>query len=156
MITAVALAAKGLKIGLIDADIFGPSIPKMFNLENVRPDVQTKNGVDCIVPIESFGVKILSIGFFVNASDALVWRGPMATNALKQLINQGLWETLDYMLIDLPPGTSDIHLTMVQEIPVTGAIIISTPYSPRIPVKYSSNFRISFFLVFLQILNNYL
>jgi len=124
---AVALAQKGLKVGLIDADIFGPSIPKMFNAVNAKPLVQKIDNVDMIMPVESYGVKLLSIGFFINPDDALVWRGPMATNALKQMIGQSDWGELDYILVDLPPGTSDIHLTLVQEVSVTGAIIISTP-----------------------------
>ncbi len=125
--TAVALAKLGYRVGLIDADIYGPSMPKMLGVESERPVVTKVDGTDMIIPVEKYGVKMLSIGFFINPDDALVWRGPMATNALKQLINQGDWGELDYMLIDLPPGTSDIHLTMVQEVPVTGAIIVSTP-----------------------------
>lgn len=124
---AVALAKTGAKVGLIDADIFGPSIPKMFNVEGQRPMVRKEGDVDLITPVENYGVKMLSIGFFVKPEDALVWRGPMATNALKQIINQGEWGELDYLLFDLPPGTSDIHLTLVQELSVTGAIIVSTP-----------------------------
>lgn len=125
--TAVSLAKTGAKVGLIDADIFGPSVPKMFNLEGQRPHVKKVEGVDQITPIEKYNVKVLSIGFFINPEDALVWRGPMATNALKQMIHQGNWGELDYLVIDLPPGTSDIHLTLVQELPVTGAVIVSTP-----------------------------
>ena len=124
---AVSIARQGFSVGLIDADIYGPSIPKMFNVENERPKVFKKNGNDMISPIVNHGVKMLSIGFFVNPDDALVWRGPMATSALKQLITQGDWGELDFMLIDLPPGTSDIHLTLVQEVAVTGAVIVSTP-----------------------------
>ena len=124
---AVALAKAGKKVGLIDADIFGPSIPKMFGVENERPKIKKENGADVIIPIDKYGLKLLSIGFFVNPEDALVWRGPMATNALKQLIFQTEWGELDYLLFDLPPGTSDIHLTLVQELPVTGAVIVSTP-----------------------------
>ncbi len=124
---AVALTKAGKKVGLVDADIFGPSIPKMFGVENERPLVKKENGADVIIPIEKYGLKLLSIGFFVNPEDALVWRGPMATNALKQLVFQTQWGDLDYLLFDLPPGTSDIHLTLVQEVPVTGAIIVSTP-----------------------------
>ena len=140
---AVTLAQQGLKVGLIDADIFGPSIPKMFKLEEARPMVKKVNDKDMIIPVEKYGVKILSIGFFINPDDALVWRGPMATNALKQLINQGDWGELDYLLVDLPPGTSDIHLTMVQEVPVTGAIIVSTPQDVALAdvVKGISMFR---------------
>lgn len=125
--TAVSLANTGAKVGLIDADIFGPSIPKMFGVEGQRPYVKKVENVDMITPIEKYGVKMLSIGFFVNPDDALIWRGPMATNALKQMIEQGEWGELDYLIIDLPPGTSDIHLTLVQELAVTGAVIVSTP-----------------------------
>jgi ATP-binding protein involved in chromosome partitioning len=124
---AVSLVKTGASVGLIDADIFGPSIPKMFQVEGQRPYVKKEEGIDKITPIENYGVKMLSIGFFINPEDALVWRGPMATNALRQMINQGDWGELDYLLIDLPPGTSDVHLTLVQELPVTGAVIVSTP-----------------------------
>jgi len=124
---AIALSKSGASVGLIDADIYGPSIPKMFNIEGQRPMVSKIDGVDIIEPIENYGVKILSIGFFVNPNDALVWRGPMATSALKQFIRQTNWGELDWLLVDLPPGTSDVHLTLVQEVPVTGAIIVSTP-----------------------------
>jgi ATP-binding protein involved in chromosome partitioning len=124
---AISLAKTGAKVGLIDADIYGPSIPKMFNVEGQRPLVRKVNDMDMITPVENFGVKVLSIGFFINPEDALVWRGAMATSALKQLIHQAEWGELDYLVIDLPPGTSDIHLTLVQETSVTGAIIVSTP-----------------------------
>ncbi|MDD4224956.1 MAG: Mrp/NBP35 family ATP-binding protein [Mariniphaga sp.] len=124
---AVALAKSGAKVGLIDADIFGPSIPKMFGAEQTRPVGEKTDGRDLIKPVEKFGVKFLSIGFFVDAENAIIWRGPMASNALKQLIMDASWGELDYMLIDLPPGTSDIHLTMVQTLPVTGAVIVTTP-----------------------------
>jgi ATP-binding protein involved in chromosome partitioning len=124
---AVAVAKTGAKVGLIDADIFGPTIPKMFNMEQAQPVMIKEDGMDLIEPVENYGVKMLSIGFFVQSDNALIWRGPMATSALKQLIHQGAWGDLDFLFIDLPPGTSDIHLTMVQEIQVTGAVIISTP-----------------------------
>ena len=124
---AVALANTGAKVGLIDADIFGPSVPKMLGAEGERPMGETINGRDMLVPVEKFGVRFLSIGFFVDAESAIIWRGPMASNALKQLIMDAVWGELDYMLIDLPPGTSDIHLTMVQTLPVTGAVIVTTP-----------------------------
>jgi len=124
---AVAMAKTGAKVGLIDADIFGPSIPKMFGEEDARPLMEEIEGRDMIIPIEKFGVKMLSIGFFGNKDNALIWRGPVASNALKQLIIQGLWGELDYLLIDLPPGTSDIHLTVVQTLPVTGSVIVTTP-----------------------------
>jgi ATP-binding protein involved in chromosome partitioning len=124
---AVALAKAGAKVGLIDADIFGPSIPTMFNCEHEQPGVQEINGKNIIVPIEQYGVKLMSIGFLAPPESAVVWRGPMASAALKQFFSDALWGDLDYLLIDLPPGTSDIHLTMVQTVPVTGAIIVTTP-----------------------------
>ena len=125
--TAVALANSGVKVGVIDADIFGPSIPKMFGAENIRPTGEKVENRELINPVEKFGVKFLSVGFFVDAESAIIWRGPMASNALKQLISEGNWGELDYLLIDLPPGTSDIHLTLVQSVPVTGAVIVTTP-----------------------------
>jgi ATP-binding protein involved in chromosome partitioning len=118
---------RGQKSGLIDADIFGPSIPKMFGTEGERPSGEKVEGRELINPVEKFGVKFLSIGFFVDTESAIIWRGPMASNALKQLISEGNWGELDYLLIDLPPGTSDIHLTLVQSVPVTGAVIVTTP-----------------------------
>lgn len=124
---AVALANEGYSVGLLDADVYGPSIPKMLGVEEARPSLEKIDGKDKIIPVEKFGIKLLSIGFFVDRKDALVWRGPMATNALKQLISDGNWGELDYLIIDLPPGTGDIHLTMVQTVAVTGAIIVSTP-----------------------------
>ena len=124
---AVALAKLGYRVGLLDADIFGPSVPKMFNEEDARPMLETHEAGDLIVPVEKYGVKLLSIGFFVDKNDAVVWRGGMASNALKQLISDVRWDDLDYFLIDLPPGTSDIHLTLVQTLAVTGAVIVSTP-----------------------------
>ena len=124
---ATAFASTGAKVGLIDADIFGPSIPKMFGVENDRPEVINKNGKDLIVPIKKNGVKILSIGFFVSQDDATIWRGPMASNALTQLITDGDWGELDYLFVDLPPGTSDIHITISQNDKLTGAVIVSTP-----------------------------
>ena len=124
---AVALAKKGYKVGLLDADIFGPSIPKMMKEEEARPLLESVDGKELIVPVEKYGVKILSIGFFVNKEDAVVWRGSMAGNALKQLIGEANWGDLDYFLIDFPPGTSDIHLTLVQTLAITGAVVVSTP-----------------------------
>jgi ATP-binding protein involved in chromosome partitioning len=125
---AIALAQSGAKVGLIDADISGPSIPVMFGVEEERPHVfQTPEGKNLIQPVEKFGVKMMSIGFLAPAESAVVWRGPMASSALKQFITECDWGELDYLLIDLPPGTSDIHLTLVQTVPVTGAIIVTTP-----------------------------
>jgi ATP-binding protein involved in chromosome partitioning len=124
---AVSLAKSGAKVGLIDADIYGPSIPTMFNCEHEQPHVKQVNGKNIIVPIEQYGVKLLSIGFLTPPDSAVVWRGPMASSALKQFISDADWGELDYLLIDLPPGTSDIHLTLVQTVPVTGAVIVTTP-----------------------------
>ena len=124
---SISLARLGYKVGLLDADIFGPSVPKMFNEEKFRPEVTRDKQGDHIIPLTKFGVKVLSTGFFVDPAEAIIWRGPMASNFLKQLITQGDWGQLDFLLVDLPPGTSDIHLTLVQEVPVTGAVIISTP-----------------------------
>ncbi|MDR3250777.1 MAG: Mrp/NBP35 family ATP-binding protein [Tannerella sp.] len=124
---AVAFAGMGYRVGLLDADIYGPSQPKMFNLEDARPALVKISGRDMIQPAENYGVKLLSLGFFVDRNDAVVWRGAMASNALKQLIGEGNWGELDYLLVDLPPGTSDIHLTLVQTLKVTGAVVVSTP-----------------------------
>lgn len=124
---AVSLAAAGYKVGLLDADIFGPSIPKMFGVEDAPVYITKEDGIDKIVPVEKYGVKLLSIGFMVDRNAPVLWRGGMASNALKQLISQGAWGELDYFLIDMPPGTSDIHLTLVQTLPMTGAVVVSTP-----------------------------
>ncbi|MDO5664353.1 MAG: Mrp/NBP35 family ATP-binding protein [Bacteroidia bacterium] len=124
---AIALAQKGYKVGLLDADIFGPSVPKMLGVEDTPIYTEKVEGRDLIIPVENYGVKMLSIGFFVKKEDAVVWRGAMASNALKQLISDADWGELDYFLIDFPPGTSDIHLTLVQTLPITGAVIVSTP-----------------------------
>ena len=124
---AVALALQGYKVGLLDADIFGPSQPKIFTLEEARHYMEELVGRELIKPAENYGVKFLSIGFFLNKNDAVLWRGAMASNALKQLIGDANWGELDYFLIDLPPGTSDIHLTMVQTLAITGAVVVSTP-----------------------------
>lgn len=124
---AIALAAAGYRVGLLDADIHGPSQPKMFHTEDCRPVATEVNGRDLIEPIEQYGVKMLSIGFFVDPTSAVIWRGGMASNAIKQLIEDANWGELDYFLIDLPPGTSDIHLTLIQTLQLTGAIVVTTP-----------------------------
>jgi ATP-binding protein involved in chromosome partitioning len=124
---AVAFAATGAKVGLIDADIYGPSIPKMLKAEFVNPEIHKVNGKDLIIPIERYGMKALSIGFFVNPNESTIWRGPMASGAFQQLLGDTDWGELDYLFVDLPPGTSDIHLTLVQTVPVTGVVIVSTP-----------------------------
>ncbi|MDR1919994.1 MAG: Mrp/NBP35 family ATP-binding protein, partial [Tannerellaceae bacterium] len=124
---AVALAGLGYRVGLLDADIFGPSQPKMFQVEDARPQMLKVEGRELIEPAENYGVKLLSIGFFVDKENAVLWRGAMASNALKQLIGDAHWGALDYFLIDLPPGTSDIHLTLVQTLALTGALVVTTP-----------------------------
>ena len=124
---AVALAAEGYRVGLLDADIFGPSLPKMFGLEDAEIFMHKVDGRDLIIPAEAFGVKMLSIGFLIDPAAAAVWRGAMASNALKQLIEQADWGELDYFLIDMPPGTSDIHLTLVQTLGLTGTVVVTTP-----------------------------
>ena len=124
---AIALARLGYKVGLLDTDIFGPSMPKMFNVEDEKPYAVRVDGRDLIQPIEQYGVKLLSIGFFVSPTTATLWRGGMATSALRQLIADADWGELDYFILDTPPGTSDIHLTLLQTLPITGAIIVSTP-----------------------------
>lgn len=124
---AASLAQKGYKVGLIDADIYGPSIPTMFDLQEAKPNAKDVNGKQLIEPLEQYGVKMLSIGFFADADQAIVWRGPMATKAVDQLFKDVDWGDLDHLLIDVPPGTGDIHLTLVQTAPLSGALITSTP-----------------------------
>lgn len=124
---AVALAREGYKVGLLDADIFGPSMPKMFGIEDAELFMHNVDGRDLIIPIEKYGVKVLSIGFLVDRNSPVLWRGSMASNALRQLICEADWGDLDYFLIDMPPGTSDIHLTLVQTLAITGVVIVSTP-----------------------------
>lgn len=124
---AVALAAKGYKVGLLDADLFGPSVPKMFGVEGEQIYIERVGDRDLIVPVEKFGVKMLSIGFMVSPDKPVLWRGSMASNALRQLIADANWGELDYFLIDMPPGTSDIHLTLVQTLPISGVVVVSTP-----------------------------
>lgn len=124
---AIALAQLGYKVGLLDADIFGPSVPKMFGVEDAHVYSVEKDGRQLIEPIQKYGVKLLSVGFFVNADTATLWRGAMASNALKQLIADADWGDLDYFILDTPPGTSDIHLTLLQTLAITGAVIVSTP-----------------------------
>jgi len=124
---SVSLAKMGFKVGILDADIYGPSIPIMFDVENERPLAVNEEGLSKMKPIENYGIKILSIGFFTQPNQAVVWRGPMAAKALNQMIFDAHWGTLDFMLIDLPPGTGDIHLSIMQSVPITGAVIVSTP-----------------------------
>lgn len=125
---ALALASSGAKTGLLDADIYGPSLPIMFGLEGVRPTaVQLPDGSTKIEPIEKFGLKLLSIGFFTDPNQPIPWRGPMATSAIKQLFNDADWGELDYLVVDMPPGTGDIHITVAQNYPVAGAVIVTTP-----------------------------
>ncbi|MFA5620916.1 MAG: Mrp/NBP35 family ATP-binding protein [Weeksellaceae bacterium] len=124
---AVTLLKMGFKVGLLDADIYGPSQPTMFDVEGEQPHSVKVNGISKMKPIESYGVKLLSIGFFAAMDQAVVWRGPMASKALTQLIRDAHWGELDFLLVDLPPGTGDIHLSIVQQVPITGAVIVSTP-----------------------------
>ncbi|HEY8929367.1 MAG TPA: Mrp/NBP35 family ATP-binding protein [Mucilaginibacter sp.] len=124
---ALGLSKTGAKVGLIDADIYGPSIPIMFGLENARPQASEVNGKTRIEPIEKYGLKLLSIGFFTDPNQPVPWRGPMVSTAVKQLFNDADWGELDYLIIDLPPGTGDIHITVTQTFPVTGAVIVTTP-----------------------------
>ncbi len=124
---AIGLAKSGARVGLVDADIYGPSIPMMLGIQDVQPEIEETTDKTLIIPIEIYGIKILSIGLFIDPQKALIWRGPMASNAIKQLFTDAKWEELDYMIIDLPPGTGDIHLTIVQSLSITGAIVVSTP-----------------------------
>jgi ATP-binding protein involved in chromosome partitioning len=124
---ALGLARDGAAVGLIDADIYGPSIPTMLGIKGERPMVKDVDGKAIMIPIEKFGIKALSIGLLVDEKQAVVWRGPMASSALKQFVTDCDWGELDYLIIDLPPGTGDIHLTLVQTVPVTGAVIVTTP-----------------------------
>lgn len=124
---AVTLAGMGFKVGVLDADIYGPSIPIMFDVTDGRPLSVTIDGKSKMQPVENYGVKVLSIGFFTKPDQAVIWRGPMASKALNQLIFDAAWGTLDFMLIDLPPGTGDIHLSIMQSVPITGAVVVSTP-----------------------------
>lgn len=124
---ALALAAEGAKVGIMDADIYGPSTPMMFGIQGERPMMRNVGEKGMIEPIERFGVKVMSIGLLVDEKQAVIWRGPMATSAIRQFINDVYWDELDYLILDLPPGTGDIHLTLVQTVPITGAVIVTTP-----------------------------
>ena len=124
---ALTLRNMGYRVGILDADIYGPSQPKMFNCEGYLPDAVQEDGLDYIIPARSLDIELMSIGFFIKPTDALMWRGVMATSALKQLLHQTKWGGLDFLLIDLPPGTGDIHLTLLSEIKLDGAVIVSTP-----------------------------
>jgi len=129
---ALSLAMEGYSTGLVDADIYGPSVPTLFNLKNERPSVTEQNGKTMIEPFVRFGIKVMSIGFFIDPSQAALWRGPMASNGLKQLINDTNWGQLDYLIIDTPPGTGDIHITLLQQYEISGAVIVTTPQSVAI------------------------
>lgn len=124
---AISLKQMGFSVGLVDADIYGPSVPTMFDITNARPGTINVNGQSKMDPVEAYGIKILSIGFFAKPDQAVVWRGPMASKALNQLLRDAHWGELDFMILDLPPGTGDIHLSTVQAVPITGAVIVSTP-----------------------------
>ena len=124
---AISLARNGMKVALVDGDIYGPSVPRMFGIEDTKPEVYTDNGKEIMIPVEQFGVKIMSIGFFVSRNQSLIWRGPMAANAITQLIENTEWGDIDIMIIDYPPGTGDIQLTTVQKLELSGALIVTTP-----------------------------
>jgi ATP-binding protein involved in chromosome partitioning len=124
---ALALAADGAKVGLMDADIYGPSVPIMFGVKGERPMMKTINGKGMILPLEKYGIRLMSIGLLIDEKNAVVWRGPMASSAIKQFVSEVFWDELDYLIIDMPPGTGDIHLTLMQTVPVTGVIVVSTP-----------------------------
>ncbi len=124
---AITLARKGKKVALVDADIYGPSMPRMFGIEEAKPEGVKKNGKEYILPIEKYGVKIISIGFFISKEKGLIWRGPMASNTITQLFENTYWGEVDYMIVDFPPGTGDIQLTTMQKLALTGAIIVTTP-----------------------------
>lgn len=124
---AIALAREGFKVALVDADIYGPSIPKMFGIEDARPEVSALGEKEIMYPIEKYGVKIMSIGFFIDKKQGLIWRGPMAASAITQLLENTQWGEVDYMIIDFPPGTGDIQLTTVQKLNLHGVIIVTTP-----------------------------
>ena len=124
---AIALRNMGFRVGVLDADIYGPSQPKMFGVEGYLPDAERIDGEDCILPADAMGIKLMSIGFFIKPSDALLWRGAMAVNALRQMIHQTRWGALDFLLVDLPPGTGDIHLSIISEFKIDTAVIVSTP-----------------------------
>ncbi len=124
---AVSLSKMGFKVGVLDADIYGPSIPIMFDVEKERPLATNVDGKSKMLPVENYGIKVLSIGFFTEANQAVIWRGPMAAKALNQMIFDAHWDELDFLLIDLPPGTGDIHLSIMQSLPITGAVVVSTP-----------------------------
>ena len=124
---ALAIAQSGAKVGLMDADIYGPSVPIMFGVRGERPMMMEVNGKGMIVPLEKYGIKLMSIGLLVDEKNAVVWRGPMASSAIRQFVTDVYWDELDYLVIDMPPGTGDIHLTLMQTVPVTGAVIVTTP-----------------------------
>jgi ATP-binding protein involved in chromosome partitioning len=124
---ALSMAMEGYSVGLMDADIYGPSIPTLFNLHNQQPSVSEMNGKPLMEPFIKFGIKIMSIGFMIDPSQAMLWRGPMASNGLKQLINDTNWGELDYLILDTPPGTGDIHITLLQQYEINGTVIVTTP-----------------------------
>jgi ATP-binding protein involved in chromosome partitioning len=124
---AISLARNGMRVALVDGDIYGPSVPRMFGIEDAKPEVRSDNGKEVFYPIERFGVKVMSIGFFISRNQSLIWRGPMAANAITQLIENTEWGDIDIMIIDYPPGTGDIQLTTVQKLELSGALIVTTP-----------------------------
>lgn len=135
---AITLAATGAKVGLLDADIYGPSIPMMFGEMDSQPQMRDINGKQYMIPIEKFGIKLLSIGFLIKPEQAVVWRGPMVSSALRQFVNDCDWGELDYLILDLPPGTGDIHLTMLQVVPLTGIVMVTTPQAIALADAYKA------------------
>lgn len=124
---AMSLAGEGYKTGLLDADIFGPSVPLLFDLQDAKPDVEVRDGKQCILPFEKYGVKLMSIGFFVDTKQALTWRGPRVSSGISQLLSDTYWGELDYLIVDTPPGTGDVHITLLQNFVTSGAIVVTTP-----------------------------
>ncbi|MFA9214414.1 MAG: Mrp/NBP35 family ATP-binding protein [Candidatus Methylacidiphilales bacterium] len=135
---AIALAATGAKVGLLDADIYGPSVPMMFGEMDSQPQMRDINGKQYMIPIEKYGIKLLSIGFLIKPEQAVVWRGPMISSALRQFVNDCDWGELDYLILDLPPGTGDIHLTMLQVVPLTGIVMVTTPQAVALADAYKA------------------
>jgi ATP-binding protein involved in chromosome partitioning len=135
---AMALSIKGAKVGLLDADIYGPSVPMMFGEINSQPLMREVEGKQLMVPVEKFGVKLLSIGFLIKPEQAVAWRGPMVSSALTQFINDCDWGELDYLILDLPPGTGDVHLTMIQVVPLTGVVMVTTPQAVALADAYKA------------------
>lgn len=124
---AMSLAGEGYKTGLLDADIFGPSVPLLFDLQDAKPEVEVRDGKQCLMPFEKYGIKLMSIGFFIDTKQAVVWRGPRVSSGISQLLSDTYWGELDYLVIDTPPGTGDVHITLLQNFETSGAVVVTTP-----------------------------